>query len=126
MTPIRQTNAPAIFLIVLVVTCSVVAVAQERKLYRFRGSNDGAEPKAGLIVDGAGNLYGTTYSGGSLGYKGTVFQLVPPSALGTNWTENVLYDFPDFSEGQNPWAGLNCRRSWKLVWYDLAWGTDEP
>src|SRR5215831_920082 len=108
MSPIRQTYALAIFLIVLIFTCGVIAVAQEKKLYCFQGKNDGAEPKAGLIVDGAGNLYGTTYSGGSLGYKGTVFQLVPPSALGTSWTENVLYDFPNFSAGQNPWAGLTA------------------
>jgi len=82
MTTTRQRNALAIVLIFLIFTCSVVAVAQEKKLYRFQGRNDRAEPKAELIVDGAGNLYGTTYSGGSLGYKGTVFQLVPPSGEG--------------------------------------------
>ena len=119
MTPKRQTYALAIFLIVLIFTRSVVAVAQERKLYRFQGRNDGAEPKAGLIADGAGNLYGTTYSGGSLGYKGTVFQLVPPSTLGASWTENVLYDFPNFSAGENPWAGLTADAAGNL--YGTTW-----
>jgi uncharacterized repeat protein (TIGR03803 family) len=47
----------------------------ETVLYSFTGGADGANPYAGLIRDKAGNLYGTTSSGGS-GY-GTVFKLKP-------------------------------------------------
>jgi uncharacterized repeat protein (TIGR03803 family) len=54
------------------------------------GDNDGAYPLDGLIVDGAGNLYGTTWQGGT--NYGTVFQLSPTGAGGL-WTENVLHNF---------------------------------
>ena len=43
-------------------------------LYAFTGNSDGDIPQAGLIADAAGNLYGTTTSGGS-GGGGTVFEL---------------------------------------------------
>ncbi len=43
-------------------------------LYAFTGNLDGDIPQAGLIADAAGNLYGTTTSGGSAG-NGTVFEL---------------------------------------------------
>ncbi len=44
------------------------------RLYRFTGGQDGDIPVAGLVADLAGNLYGTTSSGGSSG-SGTVFKL---------------------------------------------------
>ncbi len=48
---------------------------QETVLYSFGGvSGDGQNPQAGLIMDTSGNLYGTTYSGGS-NNSGTVFKL---------------------------------------------------
>ena len=42
------------------------------------GSNctDGEDPEAGLVFDGKGNLYGTTYNGGAHG-GGVVFKLTP-------------------------------------------------
>ena len=43
-------------------------------LYAFKGGADGGSPEAGLILDSAGNLYGTTNSGGT-GNFGTVFKL---------------------------------------------------
>jgi uncharacterized repeat protein (TIGR03803 family) len=60
-------------------------------IYNFCTLNnckDGYGPMAGLIMDTSGNLFGTTYLGGS-GMGGTVFSLSP----GTTWTESVLYDF---------------------------------
>jgi uncharacterized repeat protein (TIGR03803 family) len=45
-------------------------------LHSFLSSSDGGYPKDGLIFDPAGNLYGTTYEGGSYDY-GTVFELTP-------------------------------------------------
>jgi uncharacterized repeat protein (TIGR03803 family) len=48
---------------------------QEEVLHSFN-YGDGAYPDAGLIQDAAGNLYGTTYSGGAYGH-GTVFELTP-------------------------------------------------
>lgn len=60
---------------------------------------DGWAPQGGVIIDGRGNLYGTTTLGGSDpgcgqgGGCGIVFELSPPSAPGTLWTESVLYNF---------------------------------
>jgi len=85
----------------------------ERILHNFSNSNSakGAFPYAGLILDKAGNLYGTTYSGGNnngtscfYGSCGTVFELSPSAG---SWTETVLYAFPpDGAGGFNPSAGL--------------------
>ena len=69
-------------------------------LHSFTGSpTDGAAPAAGLIRDKAGNLYGTTTSGGTTGY-GVVFK-VDPSGM-----ETVLYSFTGGADGANPQAGL--------------------
>jgi uncharacterized repeat protein (TIGR03803 family) len=54
----------------------------ETALYSFCSAAncmDGAVPQAGLIQDGAGNLYGTTGVGGANGNGGTVFKIIPPS-----------------------------------------------
>src|SRR5260370_6247130 len=59
----------------------------ETVLYSFAGGTDGATPVSGLIMDPAGNLYGTTRSGGS-NSVGTVFEL---SKSGGGWTERVIY-----------------------------------
>src|SRR6266446_5514665 len=49
----------------------------ETVLHSFTGSPAGEDPEAGVIMDTAGKLYGTTYGGGSAG-DGTVFRLEPP------------------------------------------------
>ncbi len=85
------------------VTDIAVACAKgtERILYSFAGGTaDGADPNGGLIIDGAGNLYGTTGRGGADGL-GTVFEV---SATGT---ERVLHSFVGGpTDGSNPAAGL--------------------
>lgn len=72
---------------------------------------DGAYPN-GLTIDTDGNLYGTTFSGGSgyayLSGPGVAFELSPPKEKGGAWTETVLYNFcSDFSNGscQDGWVG---------------------
>jgi uncharacterized repeat protein (TIGR03803 family) len=57
----------------------------EKVLHTFN-QKDGAEPYAGLVFDGSGNLYGTTYQGGADG-AGTVFELTPTA--GGSWTETM-------------------------------------
>jgi uncharacterized repeat protein (TIGR03803 family) len=63
---------------------------------------DGGLPEADLIMDEAGNLYGTTSTGGSHNFNcglgcGTVFELTPTA--GGGWTENVIYEFPGPTPG---------------------------
>ena len=54
-------------------------------LYSFTGGSDGGRPGADLIADAAGNLYGTTSSGGATascpGGCGTVFELRVPASF---------------------------------------------
>jgi uncharacterized repeat protein (TIGR03803 family) len=89
------------------------AELKEKILHRFVGSSDGSNPQAGLISDKSGNLYGTSYYGGTGGCNvnyefygcGTVFELSPKS--GGLWTETVLYNFANSpTDGQYPVAGL--------------------
>jgi uncharacterized repeat protein (TIGR03803 family) len=80
----------------------------ETLIYSFspnaKGLGDGKSPACNLIFDSAGNLYGTTGSGGSLG-NGTVFELTPSG--GGGWTETVLYSFASGStDGAYPLGGL--------------------
>jgi uncharacterized repeat protein (TIGR03803 family) len=50
---------------------------KETILHHFESAEDGSQPQAGLLLDNAGHLYGTTeYGGGRYGY-GTVFQITP-------------------------------------------------
>jgi len=64
----------------------------ENVLYSFGAySTDGVNPVAGLIMDGSGNLYGTTYQGGNASNGGMVFKLTPSAQL--PWTETALYTF---------------------------------
>jgi uncharacterized repeat protein (TIGR03803 family) len=61
-------------------------------LYRFSQGAGGFNPGSGLILDGAGNLYGTTQTYGP-NYHGTVFRLSPPADRRGWWTETVLSGF---------------------------------
>ena len=73
----------------------------ETVLYSFGTGTDGAAPVGRVIFDAAGNLYGTTSTGGTSGY-GTVFQLQP----GATWKENILHSFQNADDGYTPYAGL--------------------
>jgi uncharacterized repeat protein (TIGR03803 family) len=81
----------------------------ESVIYSFAGSPDGAQPAA-VIFDAAGNLYGTTVYGGREGY-GTVFELSPS---GSGWTEKVLYNFQDGTDGEYPADGVIFDQSGNL------------
>jgi uncharacterized repeat protein (TIGR03803 family) len=74
----------------------------ETVLYNFYDDYIGANP-SGLTSDGAGNLYGATYMGGTFGY-GTVFKLSPKAAGGWNLTS--LHNFAGGTDGRNPWCNV--------------------
>lgn len=84
---------------------------QESLLYSFDpGSRDGLNPQSSLIFDASGNLYGTTYDGGTNAcfdtafYCGTVFELSP--AAGGGWTQKTLHNFGHGTDGSNSTGGL--------------------
>ena len=78
----------------------------EETLYSFPfGSNGGNGPNANLVMDTAGNLYGTTYGDPSNGCEGnegcgTVFKL-SPNQDGT-WSNTFLHQFTGGADGANP------------------------
>lgn len=87
-------------------------------IYNFTGGSDGGFPQAGLIADAHGDLYGTTYGGGSAGL-GTVFKLSP----GKSGTESVLWSFQGGNDGANPTAGLTFDASGDLFGTTLKGGS---
>jgi uncharacterized repeat protein (TIGR03803 family) len=69
-------------------------------LHVFAGRpSDGADPRAGLIRDAAGNLYGGTFFGGAHD-AGILFK------LDTTGNETVLHDFTGGADGYSPDVGL--------------------
>ena len=99
----------------------------ESILYSFQGSfggglTDGWDPSSGLIFDKDGNLYGTTYYGGSESGDGpgTVFELSPNGSGG--WTETVQYSFQG-GGGDSPNAGLILDQDGNL--YGTTWAGGE-
>lgn len=71
----------------------------EKLIHMFDGGGDGEHPSTGLAYN-AGELYGTTYSGG------TVFSLTPPSAESDSWTKTILYSFSGSQGGFDPESPL--------------------
>jgi len=78
-------------------------------LYSFcaeENCTDGGSSLAALVMDQAGNLYGTSPGGGANGQGGTVFELVPS---GHNWKHKTLYSFcslANCADGNGPSASL--------------------
>src|SRR5437773_10698445 len=71
---------------------AALATPQVRTLYRFKGGSDGGVPRAGLVIDNSGALYGTTS-------WGTVFRVTPPPPGRTRWHETVLHSFGGPKDG---------------------------
>jgi len=72
-------------------------------LYAFTGGKDGGQPYESVILDKAGNLYGTTFAGGNANGDGVVFELI--HSKGT-WKEKVLYTFTGGDDGANPYVNV--------------------
>ena len=65
----------------------------ESVIYTFQsGTGDGTQPLGSLLLGESGALFGTTPFGGSSN-NGTVFELVPPGAGQTVWSETIIHSF---------------------------------
>jgi len=77
-------------------------------LYAFKGGSDGYLPFGDLVLDLAGNLYGTTSQGGDFD-EGTIYRLA------SDGTKTVVYSFGAFAgDGRRPQAGLVTDKSGNL------------
>ena len=74
-----------------------------KTIYSFRGQPDAGFPYGGLLFDGAGRLYGTTYYDGAYNL-GAVYELFPQQV--GEWKERVLYNFQGGGDGQNSISNL--------------------
>jgi uncharacterized repeat protein (TIGR03803 family) len=108
----------------------------ESVLYNFceagqEACPDGGGPDGPLASDLEGNLYGTTFYGGSgcpIGGCGVAFELSPPSVRGGNWTESVLYSFCTASgngcpDGDRPSGGLTFDKEGNIYGATQSGGT---
>jgi uncharacterized repeat protein (TIGR03803 family) len=101
--PIKSTAVVATLSLIILLAGASAAADHGKILYAFNG-NDGADPNGGLISDANGNLYGTTYAGGTSG-AGVIFEVVSPADGG--WKLRVLHNFSDNApDGGTPTAGL--------------------
>lgn len=72
----------------------------ETILHRFTEGPDGGHPAGALLLGSAGDLYGTTTSGGTVDAGGTIFRIDKAG------NETVLYNFTGGSDGAGPFGGL--------------------
>lgn len=91
------------------------AASQEKVLHSFTaGASDGAQPEAGLVLDRANNLYGTTAFGGygnCSGGCGVVFEISPVPG---GWSESVIYIFHGGEDGFRPFTTLTLDKQGNL------------
>ena len=102
LAAIRTASVIVCGALLLTVVMPSAATAQSLVvLHTFSGQfhSDGSSPSAGLVADSAGNLYGTTYDGGTFDF-GTVFEL--PAGGG----EKILHNFTGGMDGAYPTAAL--------------------
>lgn len=98
---------PATAALAITIVFAVMAVipeaaqAQTFSVIHSFDISDGWYPDAGLTIDHAGNLYGTTAYGGNGTYNGTVFKL---THHGSGWVLSELYKFSGGDDGSTPEA----------------------
>lgn len=93
-------GAGMLLITVLALASTLLAQTQTLTvLHTFTNIPDGARPVGRLLLDPAGNLYGTTTIGGTIGY-GSVFTVDPSG------NESVFYSFAGPPDGNEPLGGL--------------------
>lgn len=91
---------------------------KEKVLHAFSGGSDGAYPYSSVVLDAAGNVYGTTAGGGHFG-AGTVFEITPQGKFKT------LHAFQGPPDGASPMGGLIFDSAGNLYGTTLTGGTSE-
>jgi hypothetical protein len=71
----------------------------EQTLYSFHDGSDGSDPQGGVILDNAGNVYGSTCCGDGTG--GTIFEISPSGGV---WNFSLMYRYG--GAGLGPWGNL--------------------
>jgi hypothetical protein len=100
----------------------------EKVLHSFAGGPDGANPNGGLVLNGTGEIYGTTVTGGNQECKytdygvgcGTVFELMPSNKKSQLWHEKQVHVFSGGDDGAQPNVGLTFDATGRL--YGVAGG----
>ena len=103
----------AVFGVIAILT--IVAAGREKILYSFAGDEDGEYADTGLVIDSAGNIYGTTIQGG-IHTSGTVFRLTPSGK------HTVLYSFNGGTDGSEPYKGVALDAAGNLYGTTVAGG----
>jgi uncharacterized repeat protein (TIGR03803 family) len=96
-------------------------------LHAFTGGSDGVAPLSGVVFDSLGNLYGTTFSGGSTTACGgdgcgAVYELTP--AVGGIWQETILFSFANSGSGGAPTGNLLLDGNGNIFGTDVLGGTN--
>src|SRR5271165_4548099 len=107
-------NLAATVAVALLLTTFSLAQDSEKAIHTFTGGKDGAIGGIQLVADSAGNLYGTTFSGGNNSTScepytgvpgcGVVFKLTPKAD--GDWKETVLHTFTGGKDGALPIGGV--------------------
>lgn len=95
----RVSRLFSVFAAVLLTVALAWAASTTKLIYSFAGNGDGEYTDTELVMDSAGNLYGTSVLGGTFG-SGTVFEI---SEAGVH---TVLYNFTGGSDGAQPYKGV--------------------
>jgi uncharacterized repeat protein (TIGR03803 family) len=119
MKPRVSGFAKALYAIALLLPSTALARKTETVLHTFSTTSaDGFDPLAGLIADTAGDLYGTTFSGGDF-QSGTVFVIAPDGS------ESVLHSFGGApNDGALPAAALTLGGDGNLYGTTLLGGAN--
>src|SRR5215831_3858191 len=107
---------PASVIVIVLITIGVLQSSAQTLtvLYSF-ATRTGALPSSGVIRDAAGNLYGTTWFGGTDQW-GTVFEVTSGAK------ETVLYNFTGGKDGKYALFGFASGFVGQPLWGDACWG----
>jgi uncharacterized repeat protein (TIGR03803 family) len=97
------------------------AAATTAVIYSFAGDADGEYLDTDLVMDAAGNIYGTSVQGGDFA-SGTVWRLSPS---GNTWVHTVLYSFRGGTDGGEPYKGVTLDAAGNLYGTAVTGGTGD-